>query len=53
MTPFAILIATTVPVVWGMRLVFAEPTVSRFPPVLLMAPQAPPIKPRHTPQQLF
>ena len=32
-----ILIAVTVPVVWGLGLVFAKPAVDQFPPILLMA----------------
>ena len=32
-----ILIAITVPVVWGIGLVFAKPAVDQFPPILLMA----------------
>ena len=32
-----ILIAITVPVVWGLGLVFAKPAVDQFPPILLMA----------------
>lgn len=37
MKPLDILIAFTVPVVWGMGLVFAKPAVDQFPPILLMA----------------
>jgi O-acetylserine/cysteine efflux transporter len=32
-----ILIAITVPAVWGLGLVFAKPAVDQFPPILLMA----------------
>ena len=37
MKPIDILIAVTVPVVWGLGLVFAKPAVDQFPPILLMA----------------
>jgi len=37
MKPLDILIAVTVPVVWGMGLVIAKPAVDQFPPILLMA----------------
>jgi O-acetylserine/cysteine efflux transporter len=37
MKPLDILIAVTVPVVWGLGLVFAKPAVDQFPPILLMA----------------
>ena len=37
MKPLDILIAITVPVVWGLGLVFAKPAVDQFPPILLMA----------------
>ena len=36
MKPLDILIAVTVPVVWGMGLVIAKPAVDQFPPILLM-----------------
>lgn len=37
MKPLDILIAITVPVVWGLGIVFAKPAVDQFPPILLMA----------------
>lgn len=37
MKPLDILIAVTVPTVWGLGLVFAKPAVDQFPPILLMA----------------
>ena len=37
MKPIDILIAVTVPVVWGLGLVFAKPAVDQFSPILLMA----------------
>jgi O-acetylserine/cysteine efflux transporter len=37
MKPLDILIAVTVPVVWGLGLVLAKPAVDQFPPILLMA----------------
>jgi O-acetylserine/cysteine efflux transporter len=37
MKPGDILIAITVPTVWGLGLVFAKPAVDQFPPILLMA----------------
>ena len=37
MKPLDILIAITVPIVWGLGLVFAKPAVDQFPPILLMA----------------
>jgi O-acetylserine/cysteine efflux transporter len=37
MKPLDILIAITVPAVWGLGLVFAKPAVDQFPPILLMA----------------
>lgn len=37
MKPLDFLIAFTVPVVWGLGLVFAKPAVDQFPPILLMA----------------
>lgn len=37
MKPLDILIAVTVPMVWGMGLVIAKPAVDQFPPILLMA----------------
>jgi len=37
MKPLDYLIAVTVPIVWGMGIVFAKPAVDQFPPILLMA----------------
>jgi len=37
MKPLDILIAVTVPIVWGMGLVIAKPAVDQFPPILLMS----------------
>lgn len=37
MKPLDVLIALTVPLVWGMGLVIAKPAVDAFPPILLMA----------------
>lgn len=37
MTPVEILMALTVPLVWGMGFVFAKGAIEHFPPILLMA----------------
>ena len=37
MKPLDVLIAVTVPVVWGMGIVVAKPAVADFPPILLMS----------------
>ncbi|MEO9877559.1 MAG: EamA family transporter [Anderseniella sp.] len=37
MTPLEILMAVTVPLVWGMGFVFAKGAIAHFPPILLMA----------------